>query len=50
MNILMIVTWYTPQNYKELEAGVFHYEQSMDLKKHCNVALYYPFDPDLEQD
>lgn len=50
MNILMMVTWYTPQNYKELEAGVFHYEQSMDLKKHCNVALYYPFDPDLEQE
>ncbi len=50
MNILMMVTWYTPQGYKELEAGVFHYEQSMDLKKHCNVALYYPFDPDLAQE
>lgn len=50
MNILMMVTWYTPQGYKELEAGVFHYEQSMDLKKHCNVALYYPFDPELKQD
>lgn len=47
MNILMIVSWYTPKGSGELEAGVFHYEQSMDLKKHCNVALYYPFDKQI---
>lgn len=49
MNILMVVSWYTPQGYPELEAGVFHYEQSMDLKKYCNVALYYPFDKQIKQ-
>ncbi len=47
MNVLMIVSWYTPKGNRELEAGVFHYEQSMDLKKHCNVALYYPFDKQI---
>lgn len=43
----MMVSWYTPQGREKLEAGVFHYEQSMDLKKHCNVAIYYPFDKDI---
>lgn len=49
MNILMLVTWYTAMGRKELEAGVFHYEQSMDLKKYCNVALYYPYDEEIEE-
>lgn len=51
MNILMIVSWYTPMGKDKIEAGVFHYEQAMDLKKHgCNVALYYPFDTALEEE
>lgn len=51
MNVLMIVSWYTPMGRDKLEAGVFHYEQSMDLIKHgCNVALYYPFDTNLVED
>ncbi len=49
MNILMMVTWYTPKGSTALEAGVFHYEQSMDLKKYCNMALYYPFDKDISE-
>lgn len=49
MNILMMVTWYTPMGREKLEAGVFHYEQSMDLKKDCNMAIYFPYDPDLQE-
>lgn len=49
MNILMMVSWYTPQGVEKLEAGVFHYEQAMDLKKHCNVAIYFPFDKDIQE-
>lgn len=50
MKVLMVVTWYTPKGNDTLEAGVFHYEQSMELKKYCDVALYYPFDDRIEQD
>lgn len=49
MNVLMIVSWYTPMGREKLEAGVFHYEQSMDLKKYCNMAIYFPFDQDIEE-
>lgn len=49
MNILMMVSWYTPKGNDTLEAGVFHNEQSIDLKKYCDVALYYPFDTQLEE-
>ena len=50
MNILMIVSWYTPMGQEKLEAGVFHYEQSMDLiKKGCNVAIYFPFDDKIKE-
>lgn len=50
MNILMMVTWYTKKDAEKVEAGIFHYEQSRDLQKHCNVAIYYPFDQDMEED
>lgn len=49
MNILMMVSWYTPQGADKLEAGVFHYEQAMDLKKYCNVAMYFPFDKQIAE-
>jgi len=49
MNILMMVSWYTPKGYDKLEAGVFHYEQSMDLMQYCNMAIYFPFDQNLEE-
>lgn len=45
MNILMIVTWYTPKGAPMVSDGVFHYEQAMELQRRgCNVALYFPFD------
>lgn len=47
MNILMMVSWYTPKGADKLEAGVFHYEQAMDLKNYCNVAIYFPFDKQI---
>ena len=49
MNVLMIVSWYTPMGSEKLEAGVFHYEQSMDLKNYCNVAVYFPFDQNIQK-
>lgn len=42
MNVLMIPTWYFETNNPL--AGVFTTEQSIDMKKYCNVAIYYPFD------
>lgn len=50
MNILMIPTWYSPLHAEVLTAGVFHYEQSIALQKYCNMALYYPFDAELNSD
>lgn len=49
MNVLMIVSWYTPRGREKLEAGVFHYEQSVDLTKYCNVAIYFPFDQEITE-
>lgn len=46
----MIPTWYSGHDEEVMTAGVFHYEQSMALKKYCEVALYYPFDTTLKQD
>lgn len=43
MNVLMMVSWYTRLN-KEISAGIFHYEQIMNMKEKCNVALFWPFD------
>lgn len=50
MNILMMVTWYTKKGEDKVESGIFHYEQSRDLQKHSNVAIYYPFDQDMEEE
>lgn len=51
MNVLMIVTWYTPQGAPCLQDGVFHNEQSLALIRHgANVALYFPFDRNLTED
>ena len=47
MNVLMVVSWYSPKDAEVLTAGVFHYEQSMALKPYCNTALYYPYGTDL---
>lgn len=50
LNVLMITTWYSPSDAEVMTAGVFHYEQSMALEKYCNMALYYPYDVDLQCD
>ncbi len=47
MNVLMFVSWYTPQGSERLQAGVFHHEQSMALREHANVCLYHPFDDSI---
>ncbi len=50
MNILMMVTWYTKQGMDKLEAGVFHNEQSVALNKYANMAIYYPYDTEIEEE
>lgn len=47
MKVLMVVSWYGNRGEKVMSAGVFHYEQAMALKDHCDTALYFPFDPQL---
>ncbi len=44
MKVLMIVTWYSPRDCEVMDAGSFHYEQSMALKKYCDTALLFPID------
>lgn len=48
MKILMIPTWYSAHDAKVMSAGVFHYEQSIELQKHVDVALYFPYDMGLD--
>lgn len=48
MKILMIPTWYSAHDAQVLSAGVFHYEQSIALKKYAEVALYFPYDMELD--
>lgn len=47
MKVLMVASWYSPKDAPVMTAGVFHYEQSMALKKYCDVALLYPYDTTL---
>lgn len=49
MKVLMMVSWYSKKDADVMIAGVFHYEQSMALKKYCDVRLYYPFDAELDK-
>lgn len=48
MNILMIPTWYSAHDAEVMIAGVFHYEQSIALKKYADVAIYFPYDTSLD--
>lgn len=48
MRVLMVASWYGSRDEEVLSAGVFHYEQSMALKKYCDTALYFPFDTTLD--
>ena len=47
IKILMIATWYSPRSAEVMTAGVFHYEQSMALKKYADVALLFPYDQEI---
>ena len=47
MNILLMVSWYSPQG-EILTGGQFHYELAEELKKHCNCAIYYPYDRNIK--
>lgn len=44
MKILMIPTWYSAHDAEVMSAGIFHYEQSMALKKYAETAIYFPYD------
>ncbi|MBO4640652.1 MAG: glycosyltransferase family 4 protein [Treponema sp.] len=48
MKILFVVSWYSSQNTKVLREGIFHYEQAKELKKYCDVAIYFPFDNEID--
>ncbi len=49
MKVMMMVTWFTARDAEVLLDGVFHYEQSMALKKYADMCLYYPFDQSEEK-
>lgn len=48
MKILMIPTWYSARDAEVMSAGIFHYEQSMALKKYAETAVYFPYDMSFE--
>ena len=48
LKILMIVTWYSPRSAEVMTEGVFHYEQTMVLKKYADVALLFPYDTEIQ--
>lgn len=48
MKILFAVNWYTPKSQDVFEAGVFHYEQAMELNKYVDVRLYWPMEPEAD--
>ena len=49
MNVLMMVSWYSPKG-EPINGGIFHYEQAIDLKKYCDMAIYYPYDRTLDKE
>lgn len=50
LNILIMPSWYFSYKRDNVTAGIFHYEQAVDLQKYCKVAVYYPFDQTIEED
>ena len=50
LNILIMPSWYKGYADKNVTAGIFHYEQAVDLQKYCNVVLYYPFDQSIDEE
>jgi len=49
MNVLMIVSWYPSLDDRESKIGIFHREMADDLKRLCDVAIYYPFDKKMRK-
>lgn len=50
LNVLIMPSWYAGYTDTAYTAGIFHYEQAVDLQKYCNVAVYYPFDQTIQED
>ncbi|MBR4790989.1 MAG: glycosyltransferase [Treponema sp.] len=50
MKILFVVSWYSSKDAEVLKEGIFHYEQTIALKKYADVAIYFPFDNSIETD
>lgn len=50
MNVLIITSWYLP--FKDMENGKIHFvhEKAIGLSKYCHIALWYPYDMDLQCD
>lgn len=48
MNVLLMVSWYGPQR-ERLTGGNFHFDLAEELNKHCNCAIYYPYDRNISQ-
>lgn len=49
LNILIMPSWYFSYKRDNVTAGIFHYEQAIDLQKYCNIVLYYPFDQTIDE-
>lgn len=47
MKVLMVPTWYF--NKSDQNAGIFTLEQCLALKQHVDVAIYFPFDRDIQK-
>lgn len=47
MNVLFVVSWYYSITQKN-PVGGFHAEQARSLAEHCNIALYYPYERNLD--
>ena len=45
LNILIMPSWYFSYKRDNVTAGIFHYEQAIDLQKYCNIVVYYPYLP-----
>lgn len=50
MNVLFIVTWYSPKDITPLTEGIFHYEQVLSLSNNCDIRLLFPYDKTLDKD
>lgn len=48
MKILMMVSWYSPQDEK-VSIGIFHYELAITMQKYCDTAIYYPYDRNVDK-